>query len=152
MSYIFGFGAKVMADAEVQHSFVQKILIVCAIALLIVIIIVGFGYVVDVIMLAFAAILLGVFLRGLSEILRKYVNIGESTAVLIVCAVLLLVLAASISSLAPSVADQARNLRTELPRSAENAAEYISSFGWEKQLSSKCRAFPRSKRRSIRLR
>ncbi|MCW5959348.1 MAG: AI-2E family transporter [Pyrinomonadaceae bacterium] len=132
MGYILAFGGKEMAEEEVKQSFVQKILIVCAIALLIVIIIVGFGYVVDVIMLAFAAILLAVFLRGLSEILRKYVNIGESTAVLIVCAVLMAMLAASISSLAPSVADQARNLRTELPRSAENVADYISSFGWGK--------------------
>lgn len=132
MGYILAFGGKEMAEEEVKQSFVQKVLIVCAIALLIVIIIVGFGYVVDVIMLAFAAILLAVFLRGLSEILRKYVNIGESTAVLIVCAVLMAMLAASISSLAPSVADQARNLRTELPRSAENVADYISSFGWGK--------------------
>lgn len=91
-------------------------------------------YTFDVILLIFGAALLAIFLRGLAEILGRFVTISETWLVLIVSALLIAILAGAIALLAPDVADQVRHLRVELPRSAESVATYISQFGWGRTL------------------
>lgn len=91
-------------------------------------------YTVDVILLIFAASLIAIFLRGIAEIIGRYVPVGEGWLVLIVTVLLVAILAGAVTFLAPDVAEQMRHLREELPKSAEKTASYISQFGWGRTL------------------
>jgi len=88
----------------------------------------------DIFLLVFAAALLAIFLRGLAEVLGKWIRIGEGWLLVIVTVLLIVLVAGSVAMLAPSVAEQAQILRTEVPRSAERAGEYLSQYGWGRTL------------------
>lgn len=119
-----------MTNETDNRSFITRVLIAAGVLTLIVLLVYAFGYVIDILMLAFAAILLAVFLRGLADLLSHRINISEGKAVLLVSVLLLIVLAGSIALLAPSVVRQAGHLREELPRSAQNVGRAISEFSW----------------------
>jgi predicted PurR-regulated permease PerM len=87
-------------------------------------------YVFEVILLLFGAILLAIFLHGLANIARRYLRLSEGYSVLLVSALLVAVLAFSIWLLAPSIAEQVKNLRVELPESAQKVSQYLSNYGW----------------------
>lgn len=89
-------------------------------------------YVSDVILLLFGAILLAIFLHGLANIARRYLRLSEGVSVLLVSALLVALLALGVWLLAPSVAEQVTNLRTELPQSVEKVGEYLSKYSWGK--------------------
>ena len=115
-------------------DFTKKVLIVVGIVVLAILLVLGVIYVFDVILLLFGAILLAIFLRGLADLLNRYTKLSDGTAVLLVSLLLVLILAGAISLLAPSVAEQVRHLRDELPKSAKQAGAYISQFGWGRTL------------------
>jgi predicted PurR-regulated permease PerM len=119
-----------MPDAFSESIFTRKVLITVGLVCLTLLFLLLLFFAFDVLMLVFAAALMAVFLRGLADFLRRYVNISEGFAVLIVSALLLGLLSGGIALLAPDVAEQMAHLRRELPRSAAAAAEYISRFGW----------------------
>ncbi len=118
------------------RTFVQKVLITVAICLITILVLALLYYTFDVVLLLFAAILLAIFLRGLSDPLNKYLKIGDGWAVLIVSVLLLVVLGGAIALLAPSVAQQIGNLRVSLPASAASIAESIGQYDWGKALLS----------------
>ncbi len=111
-------------------SFGRRVSIAVGIVVLTVLVLLLLYFTFDVLLLAFAALLLAVFLRGLANILGRFIKIGETWRVLLVAVMLIAILAGAIALLAPSVAEQVRHLRVELPRSAQSAGEYISQFGW----------------------
>lgn len=113
-----------------KDQFVKRVLIICIIITLIILAVIGVSYIVDILMLVFAAVLIAVFLRGLADLLNDRIKIGEGKAVLLVSVLLVLFLAGSIALLSPSVAEQVRNLRADIPRSVQNMVAYISQFGW----------------------
>lgn len=119
-----------MSDTAENGSFIKRLLIICIVITLIILLVIGLGYIVDILMLAFAAVLIAVFLRGLADLLNDRINISEGWAVLLVSLILIAVLAGGVALLAPDVAEQGRNLRETLPRSAENVGDYLSQFGW----------------------
>ncbi len=119
-----------ISNTESSSAFTKKILIVVAIVTLTIILVWMLTYIFDVILLLFAAILLAIFLRGLADLLRRYTRLSEGLSVLAVSVILLIVLGGAIALLAPSVAEQVRHLRDELPKSAQQASAYISQFGW----------------------
>lgn len=123
-----------MTSTAENASFVKRLLTICAVITLIILLVIGVGYIIDILMLAFAAVLIAVFLRGVADLLNERLNISEGLAVLLVSLIMVLILAGSIALLAPSVAEQARNLREELPRSAQNVSDYLSQFGWGKAI------------------
>lgn len=84
----------------------------------------------DVLLLVFSAVLLAILLRGLADMLGRWVPLSDGIRVMIVSAFLLAVLAGAIVGLAPSIADQGQHLREELPRSFDAARQYIMQFGW----------------------
>lgn len=84
----------------------------------------------DIVLLVFAAALLAIFLRGLADLLRPYFPIREQWLVLIVLVLLIGILAGAIAILAPSVGEQIRVLRDQLPQSAARTAEYVSGYSW----------------------
>lgn len=113
-----------------EKSFIQKLLVtvgvVCLTLLLLSLVYLTF----DIILLIVAAVLVAIFLRGLADLLTRYVEISEGWAVLVVSLVVVGILAGAVALLAPSVAEQVAHLRGELPRSAQRASDYIARFSW----------------------
>ncbi|MBA3633527.1 MAG: AI-2E family transporter [Acidobacteria bacterium] len=119
-----------MGEINKFNHFVKRLLIICAVITLIILGVFFISYIVDVLMLAFAAVLLAIFLRGLADLLNRYVKISEGKAVLLVSLLLVIILAVSIALLAPSVAEQVRHLRDELPKSAQTLSANLSQYDW----------------------
>ena len=117
-------------ETKAEYSFTKRVLITVGIVLMMLLFVLLFYLAIDVFLLVFAAILLAIFLHGLANLLGRYTKLSEGMSVLLVSLVLIAVLAGAISLLAPSVAEEVRHLRDELPRSAQQASTYISQFGW----------------------
>lgn len=115
-------------------EFTQKTLIVVGVILAAILVVAFIYYTIDVVLLFFGAILLAIFLHGLADLIRREVKISRGKSVLLVSFLLLVILAASIALLAPSVAEQVRHLRDELPKSAQQVSNYISQYGWGRTL------------------
>ena len=113
-----------------NSQFTRRVLTTVGIIFLTLLILLLIFYIFDVILLVFAAVLLAVFLRGLADFVNRYTRLSEGWSVLLVSVLLLAILAGAIALLAPSVAEQVRHLRQELPESARKAGNYISQFGW----------------------
>ncbi len=117
-----------------DKSYISRVLIAVAVVCLVVLGLTLVYFTFDIILLIFAAALLAIFLRGLADILRKWIPIGEGWLVLVVAVLLVAVVAGAVALLAPSVAEQVRVLRVEIPKSAQNAGQYLSQFGWGRTL------------------
>ncbi|HKX84067.1 MAG TPA: AI-2E family transporter [Pyrinomonadaceae bacterium] len=117
-----------------DKSFAERVLMTIGFVVLAFLLLVLLYFTFDVVLLIFAAALLAIFLRGLAEILGRWVKIGEGWLVLLVSVLLILILAGAIALLAPSVAEQVAHLRVALPDSARAAADYISQFSWGRAL------------------
>lgn len=113
---------------EPKQTFAKRVLINIGIVLLVVVILFVTIYVFDVILLLFGAILVAIFLHGLANISRRHLRLSEGVSVLLVSAILLAILAFGVWLLAPSIAEQVRNLREELPKSLQNVVAYLSGF------------------------
>ena len=117
-----------------DQSFTGQVLVAIGLVLLTLLLLTLLYFTFDVILLIFAAALLAIFLRGLADILGRFIKLSEGWLVFIVSILLIAILAGAITLLAPDVADQMRHLREELPKSAQAAAAYISQFGWGRAL------------------
>jgi predicted PurR-regulated permease PerM len=115
-------------------EFTQKTLIAVGIILAAVLVTLFVYYAIDVVLLFFGAVLLAIFLRGLADLINRETRISEGAGVLIVSVVLLVILAGAIALLAPSVAEQGRHLRDELPKSAQKVGDFISQYSWGQAL------------------
>ncbi len=113
-----------------NRRFIRRVLITAAVLTAALSLIAFIYYAFDVLLLFFAGVLLAIFLRGLADLTRRYTKLSEGLSVLLVSLILLVILGGAIALLAPSVAEQARHLRDELPKSARQASAYISQFGW----------------------
>ena len=116
--------------SELGKSYTQRVLIAAAVVGLIILGLVLVYFTFDILLLIFAAALLSIFLRGLADILRRWIPLSEGWLVLIVAVLLLAVIAGAVALLAPSVAEQVRVLRFEVPKSAQRAGEYLSQLSW----------------------
>ncbi len=115
-------------------EFTQKMLIAVGILLAAVLVALFVYYAIDVVLLFFGAVLLAIFLRGLADLVNRYTKISEGAAVLLVSVLLLAVLAGAIALLAPSISEQVRHLREELPKSAQQVGAFISQYNWGRTL------------------
>ena len=122
------------SDHASEKTFAERVLIVIGFVVFAFLLLVLLYFTFDVVLLVFASVLLAIFLRGLADLLGRYLKAGEGWLVMIVSVVLIGVLAGAIALLSPSVAAQVTHLREELPRSAQAASEYISQFGWGRTL------------------
>jgi predicted PurR-regulated permease PerM len=111
-------------------KFIHKVLITVGVILAAIFVTLFVYYTIDVLLLLFGAVLLAIFLRGLADLLNRYLKISEGVAVLLVSLLLVLILAGAIALLAPSVAEQVRHLRQELPVSAQKVSDFISKYSW----------------------
>lgn len=119
---------------EPGKSYTQRVLIAVGVVCLVVLGLVLAYFTFDILLLIFAAALLAIFLHGLADIVRRWIPVAEGWLVLIVAALLVVLVLGSVALLAPSVAEQVRVLRVEIPRSAESAGEYLSHYRWGRTL------------------
>jgi predicted PurR-regulated permease PerM len=84
----------------------------------------------DVFLLAFAGILLSIFLRGLANLLVTHTRFSYGLALGIVVIGLLGLAAAFGFVVAPSVVSQAQDLRTQVPDAIGRLAERIEDIDW----------------------
>ena len=120
--------------ARSDQTFARRVLITIGLVVLTLLLLVLFYFTFDVILLIFGAALLAIFLRGLAQVIGRFINVGEGWLVLIVSLLLIALLAGAIALLAPDVADQMRYLRVRLPEAAQETAAYISQYGWGRTL------------------
>jgi predicted PurR-regulated permease PerM len=113
-----------------NQFFAKRVLINISLVMLVLLLIVLLIYVFDVILLLFGAILLAIFLHGLANIVRRYLRLSEGLSVLLVSALVVAVLALSVWLLAPSVSEQIKLLRDELPQSAQKVSQFLSNYSW----------------------
>jgi predicted PurR-regulated permease PerM len=119
-------------ENQLPQTFSRRVLITVSIVLLMLSLAALVFFAIDVLLLLFGAVLLAIFLHGLANISRRHLRLSEGYSVLLVSFVLTVVLVVSIWMLAPSVADQVKNLRTEVPQAAQNVTEYLSRYSWGK--------------------
>jgi predicted PurR-regulated permease PerM len=112
------------------RNFTRRVFIVIAAVCLVVLGLVLVYYAFDILLLVFGAVLLAIFLHGLADLAGRWVPLGVAMRVLLVALVLLLVTAGAVTLLAPSVADQAAELRVEIPKSAAKTSEFLSQYAW----------------------
>src|SRR5688572_18742409 len=98
------------SNARSDQKFAGRVLVTIGFVVLTLLLLVLLYFTFDVILLIFAATLLAIFLRGLAEIVGRFVNVGEGWLVLIVSMLLIAILSAAIALLAPDVAEQVRHL------------------------------------------
>jgi predicted PurR-regulated permease PerM len=93
----------------------------------------------DTLLLLFAGVLLGVFLRGGGDILFRRFGLSGTVRVLLF-ALLLVLLGAGFALLAaPQLAEQANQLWQQLPRAVEQLTQRLSQYSWGQQLLEKAK-------------
>ena len=102
--------------------------VIAALAVLLVI------FVSEIVLLLFAAILIAVLLRALSEPLAKRVGIPQRWAVVIVVMLLVLSFSAIGWLIAPSIGEQVSELRSALPTSLQRLQQEMQRFVWLERL------------------
>lgn len=117
-----------------EKNFIRNLLIICGLITLIILLTIAASYIIDILMMTFAAILLAILLNGLGNLLRRFVNISESRSVLLVSLLVLIIFGGIIALLAPDIGDQFKHLREELPKSFQQVRTYLSQFGWGRTL------------------
>lgn len=91
-------------------------------------------YAVGVLMLIFAGILLAVFLRGLSGAVSSFTKLSEGWSLAAVIITILLTVSGLAWWLAPSIAEQAVELRRTLPESIKQGEAWLAQYGWGQQI------------------
>jgi predicted PurR-regulated permease PerM len=117
-------------ENEPAQTFSRRVLIAVSIVLLMLALAALVYFAIDVLLLLFGAVLLAIFLHGLANISRRYLRLSEGLSVLLVSVLLVVILALGIWLLAPSVSEQIKNLRAEMPQAAQNVSEFLSGYSW----------------------
>src|SRR5215212_5214060 len=105
------------SNSRSDRTFAGRVLVTIGFVVLTLLLLSLLYFTFDVILLIFAATLLAIFLRGLADIIGRFINVSEGWLVLIVSGLLIVILAGAVAFLAPDVADQVRDLRVQLPQS-----------------------------------
>jgi predicted PurR-regulated permease PerM len=93
----------------------------------------------DALLLAFAGVLLAVFLRGGGDLLFKRFGLSGAARVLLFTLLLVLVGAAFALMAAPQLAEQASQLWQQLPKAVEQLTQRLSQYSWGQQLLEKAK-------------
>lgn len=117
-------------ESPTPDNFVRRVLIVVGTTLSVAILLLILWYVVEVLLLAFAGILLATLLRGLSGLISKRVAISEKWSLAIVCIILVAVMGGGILLLAPDVADQFDQLSQSLAQSLRQLEQELEKHAW----------------------
>ena len=118
-----------------QHNpFTIRVLIVIGMVATVILVGLFLWAVSDVLLLAFAGILLAIFLRSLSQGVYLYTPITEGWALAVVVLVLVSLLGVGAWLLAPKVAEQGDRLVERLPHSVQQLKEQVEQYKWSRSL------------------
>jgi predicted PurR-regulated permease PerM len=98
--------------------------------LLIILLVVGVGYAIDVLLLAFAGVLFAILLRGLSDFLSTHTGMGEKWSLAATVLLLMVLVTVGAWLLIPSIAEQTDELRQTLPKSVELLEGPVKRYEW----------------------
>lgn len=120
-----------------ERQFSQRVLIASTLVALVFLFFYTLWTATDVFLVIFAALLAAVFLRGLSDVLRKWTGLPESWSLFSVIVLLLAIVGGIIWLLAPQVTDQADQLSTQLPEAFQSLLNRLESHEWSQKLLSR---------------
>ena len=112
------------ADTTDWPEFLKRVLAATVVVVGVVLLVAFVGYTARVLLLLFAGVLLGILLRGFSELLVRLTPLSGGWALAVVCVVIFGGIAALVVLSAPSVASQLELLGDQWPRAVERARAY----------------------------
>jgi predicted PurR-regulated permease PerM len=104
--------------------------VVWAVGLLIILLVVGVGYAIHVLLLAFAGVLFAILLRGFSDFLNTHTGMSEKWSLAATVLLLVVLVTGGVWLLIPSIAEQTDELRQTLPKSVELLEEQVKRYEW----------------------
>lgn len=117
------------------RSFSKKVWIAVAVAATITILVLFIGYAVNILMLVFVGVLLGIIFRSLRDIVSKYSRIPTTPSLVIVIVFFLSLIIGSGFLLAPGVYDQASMMYEQVPEEWNNIKQQIWQYDWGKEVA-----------------
>lgn len=124
----FGIGQR--DRAQPRDRFTRRILVVAGVTALMATAALAFVRAYDIFFLFFAAVLLAVLLRGTSDALGRRTGLGPAWALTITLLVAVALLAGGAYAVGSMVAGQVNQLAADLPRSTDQAREYLRQSEW----------------------
>ncbi len=103
---------------------------VCAVAALMIVILLGIASAIDVVLIIFIGVLFAIVLHSLANLLGRYTGMGETWSLVVVVVLLLLLAVAGGSLLVPTIATQVEQFRQEWPESLANVRERMNATPW----------------------
>lgn len=91
-------------------------------------------YAIDVLLLAFAGILVAVFLRGIAGFVSRYTGLSGGWSLAITILLILIIVGLGIWYFAPKISSQVDNLMESLPQSVSRVEDRIRDYGWGRRL------------------
>lgn len=85
---------------------------------------------IDVLLLAFAGVLVAVFLRGIAHFISRFTGLSGGWSLAITILLILTIAGLGIWYLAPRIATQVDNLTESLPQAVNRLEEKIRDYGW----------------------
>lgn len=115
----------------------RRTLVLASVVLLLVVLVVGAGYVFEVLLLAFAGLLFAIFLRAVTDFLTRHTRLPDKVALGLTLLLLIGLVVGMGGYLAPQVVEQADQLQKTLPKSLENVTREIEQYQWGQWLLNK---------------
>jgi predicted PurR-regulated permease PerM len=122
------------ASERVPPQFVRKGMAVLGIALLGILLITVVWLAAEILLVAFAGILLGVFLVALRDLVVRWTPLSEGWSLLLVLTALLAITGAGVAFLVPQLAEQIDEFRRTLPEILRDVERFLEQYGWGRQL------------------
>lgn len=116
-------------------SFIKKVLISVAVAATITLLVLFIGYAVDILLLVFVGVLLGIVFRSLRDIVSKSTGLPTGPSLGIVIILLLGMIVGSGYILGPRVYDQASMMYEEAPEEWDNIKRQLWRYDWGKEIA-----------------
>lgn len=122
--------SSIASDNSSSLAFARRAFIAASIAAFVVAVGLLLWYAIDILLLVFAGVLLGVLLRGLSRAIAKRTKLGHGWSLAIVLLTLLVIIGLTVWLLSDSIAAQTSSLIETLPRAIEQLRARLSAYSW----------------------
>ncbi len=116
-------------------SLARRALVAASVTACVALFLILLWYAADVLLLVFAAVLLAVALRSLSDPVGRVTGLSESWSLALVSTVLVSTIAGAALLLAPRVSAQVDELTVNLPRAFDALVERANRYGWARRLT-----------------
>ena len=104
--------------------------VIVGVTLFLTILVVGLGYVFNVLMLLFAGLILAILLRAVTDFINRHTGIGDSASIALTVLLGIALIAGTFALLAPQVSSQIADLQKTLPQSWEKVSGQLEQSSW----------------------